>query len=442
MNGVRWLATLLLGAMLALTLVGAQEFPEPPPEEEEPRQQKGSLQPRPEDDPKTGLWVSKLGAARARTLATAPGVLLHHVLSPDGERFYYHRELPPTDAVPRGTRYALWTAGPDKAESKVADTGAESAPPLFLADGRILFCVRRYDSNEDGALDDQDDATLVVSNRDGGNLRNVAELQPGENPVAVWNDDRDVLINTAGEDDVNGWIVSLNLVRGDRTRVVRAFNVELVLDDGRLLIERLQALEPDKGRPTRFNPWNPAPETDEDSKQPLPDLLDPTTHFIFNPKDDSEIQLYGASRRSRILIHAEGSFFGHQEPSEPSEDNRGWGYWGPETVTRQLSELLIVDDPQHHDTRAPSARYNYYALGWIAERGLLVMERGNLASRLLLFDRALKTHRLASFEFSAQGFVASRDGLTIGWLDVEDTDKNGYLEPWKDHSRLNLIRIE
>ncbi|MCG3184213.1 MAG: hypothetical protein ICCCNLDF_02326 [Planctomycetes bacterium] len=441
MNGVRWLVTLMLGATLALTFAYAQELPEPLPEEEAAKP-KGSLQPRPEDDPKTALWVSKLGAARARTLATAPGVLLHHAMTPDGERFYYHRELPAADTSPRGTRYALWTVGPDTAESKVADTGADCAQPLFLADGRILFCVRRYDSNEDGLLDDRDEAALMVSNRDGGNLRNVATLQPGENPLATWNEDRDVLISTAAEGDVNGWIESLNLVRGDRTRVVRAFNVELVLDDGRLLIERLVAPEPDKGRPTRFNPWNNEPQEDEEAEQPLPTLLDPTEHILFNPKDNSETPLYGASRRSRFVVSAEGSFFGHQEPSEPSDDNRGWGYWGPETFSRQLSELLIVDDPQHHDTRSPAARYNYYSLGWIAERGLLVIEQGNLGSRLLLFDRALKTHRLADFGLSARGFVASRDGLTIGWLDVEDTDKNGYLEPWKDHSRVNLIRIE
>jgi hypothetical protein len=32
--------------------------------------------------------------------------------------------------------------------------------------------------------------------------------------------------------------------------------------------------------------------------------------------------------------------------------------------------------------------------------------------------------------------------LTIGWLEIDDTDKNGYLEPWKDQSRLSFTRIE
>ncbi|MCA8913870.1 MAG: hypothetical protein KDB90_00560 [Planctomycetes bacterium] len=442
MNGFRWMIAATLSASLLVVLAFAQDFPEPPPEE--PKKKEGSLQPRPEDDPKTELWVAKLGAARATPLSTEPGVLLHHVISPDGERFYYYRQVAKSDGKdgkPASVTYALFTVGPSKAESKVADTGADSTPPLFLEDGRILFTTRRYDLNEDGAIDELDDATLMVGNRDGGNLRNVASLQPGDTPVAVWNQDREVLVASAGEEDANGWIISINLVRGDRTRVVRGFNVEMVLDDGRILIERQDPPENDKPKAPGWNRWGMV-VPDEDLDEPLPSLLDPSVHIIFDPKDGSEAPLYGASHRSRIVVNAEGSFFGHQEPSEPDDSTQRWNYWGPETVARQVSEVLIVDDAQHHDSRSPSARYNYNSIGWIVDRGLLVIEQGNLGSKLLLFDHALKTHRLADFDLNARGFVASRNGLTIGWLDVEDTDKNGYLEPWKDNSRINYTRIE
>ena len=73
---------------------------------------------------------------------------------------------------------------------------------------------------------------------------------------------------------------------------------------------------------------------------------------------------------------------------------------------------------------------------------MLVIEQGNLGSKLLLFDHSLTAHRLADFDLSARGFTASADGLTVGWLQVEDTDKNGYLQPWKDHSSIQFIRIE
>ena len=442
MNGTRWMIAAAFSAIALLGLAYAQDVPEPDPDDE-PKKKEGSLQPRPEDDPKTELWVAKLGAARARALSTEPGVLLHHVLSPDGERFYYYREIARTDGKdgkPINVNYALYTVGPEKAESKVAETGADSAPPLFLSDGRILFTARRYDFNEDGYINELDDATLIVGNRDGGSLRNVANLAPGETPVAVWKEDREVLIVTTSEDDVNAWIVSMNLVRGDRTRVVHGFNVELVLDDGRLLIERLAAAENNK--PDNPNPWGVPVTPEEDAEEPETSLLDPSIHLIFDPKDSTETPLYGASHRSRIVVHAEGSFFGHQEPSEPDDARPRWNQWGPESVGKQLSEILIVDDPQHHDSRSPSARYNYTTIGWITERGLLVIEQGNLGSKLLLLDHALKDHHLAEFDLHARGFVASKDGRTIGWLDVEDTDSNGFLEPWKDHSKINYTRIE
>jgi hypothetical protein len=437
------LVILVLAALLG-GVIAQDEFP-PPPEEDPDKKKKGSLQPRPEDDPKTELWVAKLGASRARPLSTRPGILLHPVMTPDGTRFYYHREESRTDGKdgkPVRVMYVLYSVGADKAEGKVAETGADTTQPLFLGDDRIIFCARRYDVIEDGALDELDDASLMVCNRDGGNLRSITTLRPGETPVAVWNEGREVLLSTAGDKDVNGWIVALNLVRGDRTNVVRGFNVELVLDDGRLLIERQKAPPPERNMGTGWNPWGEVlPETEE-PEQPLPSLLDPSEHLIFDPRDGTETLLYGATKRSRFVVAAEGSFFGHQEPSEPSEEEAGWGWFGPESVSRQVSEVLIVDDPEHHDTRSPSARYDYQTIGWINERGLLVIEQGKLGSRLMLFDHALKMHRLADFELNARGFMASRDGLTIGWLEIDDTDKNGYLEPWKDNSRINFIKIE
>jgi hypothetical protein len=114
--------TLCLVALLVSVLgVAAQDDPMLPPDGENPddKKKKGSLQPRPEDDPKTELWVAKLGAARARPLSTKAGVLLHHVISPDGARFYYHREESRTDGKdgkPVAVTYALYSVGADNAE--------------------------------------------------------------------------------------------------------------------------------------------------------------------------------------------------------------------------------------------------------------------------------------------------------------------------------------
>lgn len=436
---------LLMCALFAGAFVVAQDiFPPEPQPEEEPEKKKGSLLPRPDEDTKTALWVSKLGAARPQPLTTEPGVLLHHSMTPDGSRFFYFRVVARNDGKdgePAGVSYALYTVGVDRAETKVADTGADSTPPVFLNDGRILFMTRKYDLNEDGRIDELDDATLLVSNREGGNLRHVATLPPGEVPLAVWREDRDVLLSTPGQEDANGWIVSMNLVRGDRERIVRGFNVELVLDDDRLLIERLQSKPLPPPNVRRWN-WNGPVEEEEESEPPLPTLLDHSEHILFDSKDGTESVLYNPSRRSSIVVHAEGSWFGHQAPDNEDDSRNRFNYWGPESRTLPTSEILIVDDPQHHDVRATSARYDYFTVGWVEERGLLVIEEGNLGSRLMLFDHALKPHRLVDFDLTARGFVASKDGLTIGWLGVDDTDKNGYLQPWKDNSRLYFLRIE
>ena len=447
MNHARGISALIACALLALAVVHAQddwgdEPPEPPPEVK-----KSTLLPRSPDDPQTIAWVGKTVVTRPRVLNTEPGAILRHVMSPDGERIYYFRALPtdaPKDATPQGPtpdRFALYTVGPGKGESKVADTGADCTPPIFLSDGRILFSVRRSDTNEDQSIDELDDATLMISNRDGGNQRRVATLPTGETPVAVWREDREVLICVAGEDDVNGPIVSLNLVRGDRQHITHGINVELVLPDGRLLIERQQPAVPER---SRDHGWNrrgePEPEP-EPVETPKPTLVDHSEHVLFEPKDNTETLLYRPNRRSRIVVHADNAFFGNQEP-DPADNTDNWSPWGMETSLSRYSEILIVDDAQHFDVRSPSARFNYLTIGWIQERGLLVIEQGNLGSRLLLLDRALNSHRLADFELDARGFVASADGLTIAWLQVDDTDKNGHLEPWKDHSRIQFIRIE
>lgn len=440
MNTRRWIIAGALSVLTALGVTHTQDVgqPVPPPgggeegeEGEQAESKSSSLQPRPKDDPRTEAWVQSLGAARPQVLTVEKGVLLHHVLSPDGQRLYYYRAIE-SDGDDAGTRYALYTVGPGKSESKVADTGAASLPPLFLPDDRILFVVRRYDMNDDGVVDDLDDGTLMVGNRDGGNLRHAGTIAAMETPVATCRDGREVLISAPLKDDVNGWIISLNLISGERENVCRAFNVELVLDDNRLLIERQLAPEPeDKGEPAR---WGRPARIPEDQEPPAPGLLDNSARFIYNPEDGTEVKLHSSNRRSRILFTAEGSYFGHQEPDSTNESRRSTRTGG--------SELLIIDDPEHYDTRALSARYHYLALGWIESRGLLAIERGNLGSRLLLFDKALNHHRLADFELSARGFQASEDGLTVAWLEVEDTDKNGYLEPWKDHSQPRMFRIE
>lgn len=113
----QFLFVLLISALVAPGLPVAQdEFPPEPNPEEEPEKKKGSLLPRPEEDVKTALWVSKLGAARPEALTTRDGVLLHLVMSPDGERFYYFREVAKSDGKdgkPADESFVLFTVGPD-----------------------------------------------------------------------------------------------------------------------------------------------------------------------------------------------------------------------------------------------------------------------------------------------------------------------------------------
>jgi len=440
---VKLLSTLLVAAMalpLAWGLVSAQEEPE----EITPKKEGGTLLPRAEEDPPTVAWVKKLGGLRTQAVTVEPGVLLSHTLTPEGDRLYYYRVIgqpaaPDKNADPRKAepppKYALYTVGPEKAEAKVMETGASKDPPLFLPDGRIVLTQRRQDTNDDGEISQQDDATLVVCNRDGEAVRDIARLESGTNPVAVWKKGAEILLAEPGVEDPNGWIVSLNLVKGTRERVVKAFNVSLVLDADKLLLERLVAPPPPPQQP---NGWGDADPSEQEPEQRAATLDDPPEHVIYDPADGSVNLLHASTARSRIVCTGEGSYFGHQYSQAPQARPRYYG----QNQQRNTSEVLIVDDAQHRDTRNDGARNDHYALGWVKERGLLVLRVANLRSNILLLDRALKWHTLGDLDFSVAGVQASQSGLKLAWLEVEDTDKNGLLEPWKDQSRPVFCTIE
>jgi hypothetical protein len=332
--------------------------------------------------------------------------------------------------------------GPDRPQARVAETGAARTAPLFFKDGRIAFLTRRFDLNEDGVIDERDPAALVVTNRDGGQVRLVANLAPGEVPLRVWEDGAAILISTPGEDprgDANGWVVSIDVQSGERRRIVQGFDVPLILPDGRLLVARLQAraaIPPPPGSPW-MEPPSEEPRRDEPSP---PSLLDPLEYHLHDPITGEEELLVRPGDSSAIVAHGDGSFFGMQarETSQRPSPIHPAAHYGPIAY----SELLVIDDAQHRDLLAPNPRFSYQPIAWIEAAGLLVIERGNLGSRLLLFDRALKTHVLAEFDLFATGFKATPDGRILGWLEVEDTDENGYLEPWSDHARPSFLRLE
>lgn len=440
------LSTLLAAAValpLAWGLVSAQEEPE----EAAPKKEGGTLLPRAEEDPAALAWLKKLGGLRTQAVTVEPGVLLSHTLTPEGDRLYYYRQTGPTgtpdkSADPKkpvqpekNVKYVLYTVGPEKAEAKVMDTGAAKDPPLFLPDGRMILTQRRLDTNDDGEINAQDEATLVVCNRDGEAVRDIARLEAGTNPVAVWKKGAEVLLAEPGVEDPNGWIWSLNLVKGTRERVVKAFNVSLVLDGDKLLLERLVAPPPPPEQPRGWGDSNP---NEPEPEQRAATLDDPPEHLIFDPADGSVNLLHGATAHSRIVCTGEGSYFGHQYSRAPQVRPRYYGM----NQQRNTSEVLIVDDAQHRDTRNDGARYDHFALGWVKERGLLVLRVANLRSNILLLDRALKWHTLGDLDFSVRGVQASQSGLKLAWLEVDDTDKNGLLEPWKDQSRPVFCTIE
>ena len=441
--------------LIGIGLISAQIGPGPPGPEPEPEEQekpKGSLKPRPDRDADTEKWLKKLGAVRPTEFAVQDGVMLHLVLSPDGSRLYYYRPLPernppakPEDESEKAAklRYALYTVGPEKPETKILETGIDTAPPIFLPDGRLLVTVRKQDLNDDGTVDAEDEHSLMACNRDGGALREIDLLKPSETLLAAWKDGKEVLLADYDGEELNGWIQSLNLVRRTRTRVVRAFNVELVLEDGRLLIERMLAAPEAPPQQRGWGWWGRGEPIEEEEKQPnKPTLLGHTAHLIFDPADGSTTPLYSPGRSCQIVVRAEGSFFGHQQEERKKEQSYIFPRFYSASATRQGSELLVVDDPAHRDTRYESQRYDYLALGWIQDRGLLFSEQAHLGVRLRLMDRALKFHTLAEFDLDARGMTLSADGLTIAYLRVEDTDKNGLLEPWKDHSRPYIVTLK
>lgn len=435
----------LLSALLACALtvpaaglVLAQPEPGPGPDEEPAPKKESSLLPRAENDPPTEAWVKALGGLRAQPVAVEAGVLLNHVLTPEGDRLYYYRVVKETkpaekDARP-GVRYALYTVGPARSELKLLDTGASCDPPLFLPDGRLVLTQRRADTNDDGDVNQLDDATMFVCNRDGEAQRQVCSLAAGTAPVGLWRGGTEVLVSEPGAEDPNGWILSVNLVKGSLERVVQAFNVALVLEGDKLLIERLVS-PPTPPEQPRWNPFGEPIEEEAEPDQRPPKLSDPPEHLIFNPGDGSVTLLHSSTAHSRIVCTGEGAYFGHQY-SRADDKRPRYGMPGGATV----SEILIVDDPQHRDTRTSAARYDHTALGWVKDRGLLALQHANLRGKLLLLDRSLKWHTLGELDLAVRGVCVA--GTKMAWLEVEDTDKNGLLEPWKDHSRPFFCTIE
>ncbi len=465
-----FLPLLCLGALVLCLAApsqpaGAQPAIGPGPDgEPKPEEKKGgSLKPRPADDVAAASWVARLTPARPQAAPVDSGRLLRHCLSPDGSRLYYFRDLnAPAPAkplpgakrslvrqpLPAKPRFVLFSAGPSSTEVRVLETGFDAIAPLFLPDGRLLLVTRKTDFNGDGNVDENDDRSLISCNADGSSEREIATLRPSESPLAVWRGGKEVLLADYSREEVNGWIMTLPLAHGERTLLTRGFNVSLVLDDNQLVIERIPAPEPVPASPE--NPWMrrwPPPGEDEiiDDTEPPPQatILDRSEHVIFNPADGSEAVIYNPSQRARLLVYAEGSFFGYQQTSRNLNPGRmpGGGWIGQRAL--ESMELLIVDDATHYDLRAPQARNDYFPLAWVSGKGLLALERSNLRSKLVLVDRSEKLNMLpiTEFGFEDTGFCASSDGLTLAWLRVEDSNGDGFLNPWQDNSRPWFVQI-
>lgn len=446
-------ALLALGLLLlALAAVHGQEEPEPG---EKPPEKKGeALRARPEDDPQAARFVANLAAVRP-VMASAPAQpVARHVLSPDGKYLYYFRNLngePPkprttTDAAPkRAPRYVLFRVSPGGSEERVLETGFDALPPLFLPEGRLAVVTRLVDLNGDGTVNHLDDRALVTCGADGAGVREAALLRPSESPLAVWRDGRDVLLADFARDDINGWIVSLALGQSQRTPITRGFNVSMVLDDGRLLVERFVPPPPPPAEP--FNPWMARMRGDgglEDADPPpVASVLDTCVHVIFNPADGRETELYRPTRRARICAQGEGGFFGYIH--QRRELGFGRIPWGGFRAGRSLEtfQILIVDSPTQSDARAPLERNSYLPLAWIAGAGLLATEISNLKTRLVLMDRSSQFNLLpiTELDFDAQGFCASSDGSTVAWLAVEDSNEDGQLDSWRDNCRVWFLNL-
>lgn len=426
----KWLTPILM--VLAAGLVVAQPGPEPDgpdqPDDNQP-EKSSSLKNRPDEDSRAEAWVRDVGGNRPEELSVNAGVLVNHVISDDGKRVYYYR------SHEKKGQWTLYSAGVGSPERKIMDTGASNLPPLFLGDGRLVLVTRKLDLNDDGVLDIKDEASLVTCNPNGSNLHDVALLNLGELPVAVWRKDKEVLLSTPDGEGANGWIVSMNLVRAERERIVKAFSVELVTPDGKLLLDR-RVRPPKEPTAEEIGGWGRPAKEPEDTREPPISLSDPTEHVLFDPKTGEETELHRPKNHSHIVTTGEGSFFGHQFVEDAKR-----GYSSVRTLPRE-TQLLVIDDVKHRDTLALDARYRYFALQWIHERGLLAMEEANLASRLILIDRSLKRHVLYSLDFDAKGFCASKDGLTVAWMLVSDTNKDGYLVVGEDESVPVMLTID
>ncbi|CAG0962831.1 hypothetical protein PLCT2_00856 [Planctomycetaceae bacterium] len=452
------LRQLLLAAALVLcpfALALAQEEP-PEPEEKPPEKKAGSLRLRPDEDPAAAQFIAKLSPARPQMAGVAPQSLLRHTLSPDGQYLYYFRNLnapapkPATAREPASStpdpRYVLFRAGAGGSEEKVLETGFDAIAPLFLPEGRLAVVTRTLDLNGDGVLDHNDERSLIMCGADGSSAREVTALRAQETPLAVWREGKEILLAAYSRDDVNGWIVTLPLSRGQRTPLTRGFNVSMVLEDGRLLIERFVAPPPPAEQP--INPWawrNDGEEDGADEVEPPPvaSLLDRSVHVLFNPTDGSEVELYNPAQRARLSVFGEGSFFGCQQATRNIGSTRFPAIMGRVSRSVESFEFVVVDSSAQYDTRAPHVNNNYFPLAWINGRGLLLTEVSNLKTRLLLMDRSSKLNLLPITElgFDAQGFCASQDGLTVAWLSVEDTNEDGYLDPWRDSARIWFLQI-
>jgi hypothetical protein len=238
--------------------------------------------------------------------------------------------------------------------------------------------------------------------------------------------------------------VSLELLDGKREDVVEGFNVELVLTGDKLVVQRQQVSEKEpEGAPRGWGWGRPAPvEADKVETVPVPTLLDHSEHLIYDPKDGSLTMLHSPSQRSQIVVAGGGSYFGNQERTQKKGRNYDANGMLRPAIKSAKFEELIVDDAQHKDTQSPQeSRYQWTTIGYIADYGPLLLQHGKLGTKLLLQDKALKVHVIDEFDFFAKGFQCSADGRFVGWIVVEDTDKDGRLEPWEDHSKPFIAEI-
>lgn len=410
---------------------------EPPVEEplvEEKDESRGTLLPRPDEDLEASNWVKSLGGLRPQRFSVKDGALINIVFSPKGDRFFYFRRTENDNTE----SFELYTVGKGRSELRIAKTGGDDTPPLFLSDDRIAYLTRLHDSNEDGVVDILDEPTLMVSGLDGNRNRQVMLLYPNDVPVASWKNGKAILLATQSGESVNGMIVSLDLASGQREDVVEGFNVELVLPEDKLLILRKQASKDEGQKRSWFSIRRELPE--EPRAEPLATLLDHSEHLIYDPANGTVTSLHRPSRGAQVVVFGGGSYFGQQEVDDKATSGKRSRLIA--TIGQNAdSEILIIDDAKHKNTKRPKGRLSYSVIGYVQNRGPLIVESGNLGARLLLQDQSLTNHVVFSFGLFAQGFQVSSDGKYIGWVEIEDTNKNGYLEPWLDNAQPYIAEI-